>query len=353
MMTSPSFLVKNTFYDEEPSAEPTLKRSSSVPRNFSPAVFLTGLSMALPPQAVDEPIDDFDDFDDFEPGGALKWNTLPFKSLKLEPAEPWTDDDAETTDDELLRTSSDATKYSSESEMWSTCSDVPSPVPTCASIKGVQKTPLTSKAAPFTPLSSKAALFQPQTPFVPQAQHQTFVQQTFAPENAAYPVGPLPRRCLVPPPAPAAAAPRDSIFGQEASSIVRALKQVVESNNAGNVQILCQPTGWTLCVQVNREQFKMSDLQEARETVLELLKDSLFRSAEASSCAYVMGSHREPFVYEKNGWSVVLGAMVDETRACWDAYRNGFCRSRNVCKLDHPSVTVGIKVLVEAQERGW
>lgn len=128
-------------------------RSSSVPRSFKPEAFkvLQSTTPELQPRGNDKPIEDID----VEPPQLVKL-TLPLTLQSLKKREAWadmnTDDEADTDDEDFLRTRSESTKCSTcDTEIGSMSGDAPSPASTCAMLSVKEKTALRLKATPFLP----------------------------------------------------------------------------------------------------------------------------------------------------------------------------------------------------------
>jgi len=161
MMTSSNFSVdvsiKNGFFHikiTDLQVAPRV-RSSSVPRSFKPEAFkvLQSTTPELQPRGNDKPIEDID----VEPAQLVKL-TLPLTSQSLKKREAWadinTDDEADTDDEDFLRTRSDtrSTKCSTcDTEIGSMSGEAPSPASTCAMLSVGLQTTLRLKATPFIP----------------------------------------------------------------------------------------------------------------------------------------------------------------------------------------------------------
>lgn len=162
-----------------------------------------------------------------------------------------------------------------------------------------------SPTAPVTPLSSKAALFRPGgASFMPCQVVQD----------------PLPYT-----------------FGQEAARMVTIMKKAVEESElAWQVEVVNQASGWFISIQMNEESHT--------EQVRTIAKQALLDAALESSCTYVLGYLSKPFVATPDGFTATLGAMRDESLACWDVYRKGVCRSAGQCGCLHPRCMMQLNV---------
>lgn len=210
----------------------------------------------------------------------------------LQRGETWADASTDDSEEEGLSPADSVQGFDTDTDGGSTCGMA------CANVEGSPRSP---QAQPVTPLSSKAAPWQPQA-----------------------------CRMVVQDPLP-------YTFGQEAARMVTALKKAVdESELAWEVEVVNQASGWFISVQV--KEVSVSD------KVATIAKEALLHSASNSSCTYVLGYLRQPFTCRPNGFNATLGAMRDETQACWATYEKGFCRHPGCCKYLHPRCTMQLNV---------
>lgn len=71
--------------------------------------------------------------------------------------------------------------------------------------------------------------------------------------------------------------------------------------------------------------------------VLAHTKKVLLRAAEESTHVYVLGYKSNPFKINEHGFESMLSIMQDPSRACWDAYGNGYCQRGLSCRWEHPT----------------
>jgi len=191
-MPTISIFAKNGFFHVKLSETSSRVRSSSVPPEFSPEPFQTMTPKLTTPPEYHKSCQAIDNS---EPPHLLKMTPLPIRARQLQNRKAWadmgTDDEAETTDDELPRTFSNDTKCSSaDVDDSSICGEAPSIASTCATPIRTSNTPLSAKANPFQPasrsgprqvsLSAKAIPFQPASRSKPRQVPKFFPQDDAA-----------------------------------------------------------------------------------------------------------------------------------------------------------------------------
>merc|ERR1712232_198880 len=68
--------------------------------------------------------------------------------------------------------------------------------------------------------------------------------------------------------------------------------------------------------------------------------------AENSTCTYILGYGSRPFIPQSHGFLTTMCAMRDQSSACWDTYKYGFCHSRKTCPRSHPTCVVPLHVVL-------
>lgn len=87
------------------------------------------------------------------------------------------------------------------------------------------------------------------------------------------------------------------------------------------------------------------------ESLLSCAKQGIVESTrQACSCAHLLGKCRTPLLRSRQGFQVTLGTMEDPNRACWDLYRDGWCRRGSCCHWKHPERSIQIEVAIEVVE---
>lgn len=126
-------------------------------------------------------------------------------------------------------------------------------------------------------------------------------------------------------------------YGQESAHVLTILKKaLMDTKLPQSIDVINKPGGWLVSIQM----WDMS--QRSRERAIHIAKKTLLEAISGTSCTYILGYHRRPFVTQPNGFSTLFGAMRDENQACWDAYCKGYCNGR--CELQHPACRMQVDV---------
>jgi len=130
-------------------------------------------------------------------------------------------------------------------------------------------------------------------------------------------------------------------FQQEVAGTVMAVKSSLECSGFGVcVDLTEHRQGWLITVKVLSH-----DMHQA-EYMITVAKEILLMSTEESPTVKVMGYQLVPFFPSPQGFLALLGAVPDQSQACYDAYGKGFCHRGAACCWQHPpcmrSVTVAI-----------
>jgi hypothetical protein len=86
------------------------------------------------------------------------------------------------------------------------------------------------------------------------------------------------------------------------------------------------------------------------EALLSLMKNTLL--SVNGHGIYILGYGVNPFVPRPDGFTVVLGDMAAETRACWNFYSKGFCRKGCDCLWEHPQCSTPLNVIIKSSWEG-
>jgi hypothetical protein len=108
------------------------------------------------------------------------------------------------------------------------------------------------------------------------------------------------------------------------------------------------PVTRAVAINTSRGWMVVAYLQSAEpilmDSTLTLAKSVLLRAAEESSCTYVLGYETNPFLARPYGFVCSLVAMEDESKACWNYFRTGFCSRGCACKWQHPANSISVEV---------
>lgn len=130
-------------------------------------------------------------------------------------------------------------------------------------------------------------------------------------------------------------------FLQEASQIVMSAQAAVEAD--GRASFVQAMTSWEgMCLRIF--------VPRACDDILEVAKAALLSAADLSSNTYVLGYGGNPFVLQQHGFSASMGALRDESKACWETYRYGLCRRGCQCRWEHPPFVASVSVTVEVAD---
>jgi hypothetical protein len=113
-----------------------------------------------------------------------------------------------------------------------------------------------------------------------------------------------------------------------------------QSGLAHHVEIQNDGAGWFINIQVKHT--------DNTQRILSIAKNMLLQATSASTCTYVLGYKNRPWALQPFGFTAALGAMRDESQACWDAYGKGRCRDAMTCKYAHPCCVMHASVAVWA-----
>lgn len=97
-----------------------------------------------------------------------------------------------------------------------------------------------------------------------------------------------------------------------------------------------------LCIRIHPREGQSDE----GEALLAIVQAAMLQAADLSKCAYVLGYGGAPFTAVPGGFSLTIGALWDESRACWDTYRWGACRRGCGCRWQHPPYMAPLQVLV-------
>lgn len=133
------------------------------------------------------------------------------------------------------------------------------------------------------------------------------------------------------------------MFNHHTGEVVAVMKAALETCPCANfVEAAQHAQGWTVSVHVNAEELIRT------EYILRIAKESLLNSTSKNAFVKVMGERLTPFLPAPQGFMATLGAVVDSSKACYDAYGKGFCRRGHACRWQHPPCMGSIQVLVVA-----
>mmetsp|Transcript_86730 Transcript_86730/g.273627 ORF Transcript_86730/g.273627 Transcript_86730/m.273627 type:complete len:384 (+) Transcript_86730:133-1284(+) len=130
-------------------------------------------------------------------------------------------------------------------------------------------------------------------------------------------------------------------FFQEALQAVSTVKAALQSWPCSrNLEVTGHAQGWIICIKVRAE-----DVPRA-EYILKMAKEHLLWSTNDSPSLRVIGHRLAPFVSSPLSFTATLGAVLDDSKACYEAYGKGFCRRGHACRWQHPPCTKSIQVAV-------
>jgi len=130
-------------------------------------------------------------------------------------------------------------------------------------------------------------------------------------------------------------------FQQEVAATVMAVKSSLECSGFDIcVDLMEHGQGWLVTVKV------LSHDMHRAEYMITIAKETLLMSTEESSSVKVMGYRSVPFLPTPRGFLAMLGAVPDQSQACYNAYGKGFCRRGAACRWQHPPCMKSVKVSV-------
>jgi len=117
---------------------------------------------------------------------------------------------------------------------------------------------------------------------------------------------------------------------------------------AGSDYIKCAkttegPRGWSIVAKIAAED------AHRKEAALAAAREALLQAARQSSCVYVLGHRAQPFLSTPVGFASSLGAVADESKACWSMINQGFCRKGCACRWEHPACQTTVNVMVQVE----
>lgn len=140
------------------------------------------------------------------------------------------------------------------------------------------------------------------------------------------------------------APPQDPLFQefqQEASQIIMTAQAALQAD--GRASCVQAMTAWEgMCLRIF--------VPGGCEDILEVAKAALLSAADLSTSTYIMGYGGNPFTTQLGGFTATMGAMRDESKACWEMYRYGICRRSCHCRWQHPPFLTSITVSVEVAD---
>mmetsp|Transcript_33869 Transcript_33869/g.61679 ORF Transcript_33869/g.61679 Transcript_33869/m.61679 type:complete len:332 (+) Transcript_33869:96-1091(+) len=150
----------------------------------------------------------------------------------------------------------------------------------------------------------------------------------------------------------AAAQPFASVRAPPAGiqKVIQAAKDVLECDpSVGGVQMVEGAMGgtWTMIAHLRADAPKKNP-----RYYLSAAKNTLLTSAEHSRDTYVLGYDVKPFSkIDKCSFSTTLATIPDaqQSIACWDSYKNGCCPRRITCRWAHPSETQVMRLVIRVQ----
>jgi len=135
-----------------------------------------------------------------------------------------------------------------------------------------------------------------------------------------------------------------SAFKQEVADVALAVTAELEScTYADKVETFKDKSGqgWTI------EVLPKEELKPHKEYLVSLAKNLLFSATSNSNNVYIMGYSAKPFVEKSQGFVTVLGAMQDESKACWDFYSKGACSRSCECRWEHAECLMPINIVIK------
>jgi len=148
------------------------------------------------------------------------------------------------------------------------------------------------------------------------------------------------------PSAPSPATPPGSRkFRREVEGLANKVKLALEGSCDCLVAVEAgySPQGWFVSVSLSGQNLQMKEwlLTQAKQAIC----DAELRHTR------VIGQCTQPFQQTPLGFATRLGNAPDEQKACWNLFKQGFCRYGDFCHWQHPSAqtVLGVKVNVVAE----
>jgi len=156
----------------------------------------------------------------------------------------------------------------------------------------------------------------------------------------------LPLQVDVPPFRPLQSNPVQKVAGKfrkQCGQVVNDVKVALEGcTRALNVEVSNQDQSWFISVHVVAEDLRRT------EYVMRIAKEALLETTRNSSSVKVMGHRLTPFLPAPRGFMATLGAVQNESKACYDAYGKGFCHRGSGCRWQHPPCMGSVSVTIVA-----
>jgi len=148
--------------------------------------------------------------------------------------------------------------------------------------------------------------------------------------------------------APAAAAAATALTPGELLKQLTVVVAAAAAALAGCSHIKCAkttegPRGWSIVAKIAAED------AHHKESALAAAREALLQAARQSSCVYVLGHRAQPFMSTPVGFASSLGAVADESKACWSMINQGFCRKGCACRWEHPACQTTVNVMVQVE----
>jgi len=86
------------------------------------------------------------------------------------------------------------------------------------------------------------------------------------------------------------------------------------------------------------------------ERIQTIAKQAALEAAEASKNLYILGYRGLPFQATASGFSMTVGSMTNEKKACWDVYSKGFCPRGCSCSWEHPALVQSVTLMIDFTE---
>jgi len=135
-----------------------------------------------------------------------------------------------------------------------------------------------------------------------------------------------------------------SAFKQEVADVTLAVTAGMEScTYADKVETFKDKSGqgWTI------EVLPKEELKPHKEYLVSLAKNLIFSATSNSNNVYIMGYSAKPFMEKPQGFVTVLGAMQDESKACWDFYSKGACSRSCECRWEHAECLMPVNIVIK------
>mmetsp|Transcript_114460 Transcript_114460/g.296542 ORF Transcript_114460/g.296542 Transcript_114460/m.296542 type:complete len:329 (+) Transcript_114460:161-1147(+) len=142
--------------------------------------------------------------------------------------------------------------------------------------------------------------------------------------------------------APAALAPGE-LLRQLTVIVAAAAAALADCSHIKSAKTTEGPRGWSIVAKIAAED------AHHKEAALDVAREALLQAARHSNCVYVLGHRAQPFLSTPVGFASSIGAVADESKACWSMINQGFCRKGCACRWDHPACQTTVNVMVQVE----